>query len=57
MPKDFGVESVTVPAGRATAEELFGGEKLLMNFQSGLEPECGIVARGHFIEWFERHTS
>jgi hypothetical protein len=43
-------------ASGAAAEELFGGQKLLVNLESGLEADSGIVAFGHFIEWLEHHT-
>jgi len=55
MPQNLCVEVIAVHTGRTPAKELFRREELLMDFETGLKPESGVVAFGHFYEWFDVH--
>jgi hypothetical protein len=56
MAEDFRVERIAVQTGRTAAEEFFGSENLLMDFESGFEADRGVVVRGHFTKRFESHA-
>jgi hypothetical protein len=56
VAQNLRVIGITIVARRATTEELFGSEKLLVNLEPGFETDSGIVAFGHFIEWLEHHA-
>jgi hypothetical protein len=50
VPQDLGVDpGAALPRG-TTTKELGGGAKLLMDLESGQEPQGVVVTRGHLVE-------
>jgi len=54
VAEDLRVIVIAVAARRAAAKELFGGEKLLMDFQPGFKADGGEIFGLHLFERLER---
>jgi hypothetical protein len=56
MAEDLGVELRTVPAGRTAAEQLLGRQELLVDLESGPEPDGRVVLGRHVLEGLEQEV-